>query len=92
MPLTPLQFKMRITPETERWMRAAHEFLACHPDLAYSEPELLAELHGSHTDCKALATAMFELTYRGGVEARGEPGEMYYRYWNPIEEFEEADA
>ncbi len=88
MPLTPLQFKLRITADVEKWMRAAHEFLESHPDLAYNESELLAELHGNDADREALARAMHELIYRGGVEARGEPDNMYYRYWEPIPEFE----
>ena len=89
MPLTPLQFKLRVTNETEQWMRAAHTFLQHHADLAYNQQELLDALSPDiGLDTASLSQALHELIYLGGVEARRHGTLMYYRYLDPIPEFE----
>ncbi len=89
MPLTPLQFRLRVTSDTEHWMRAVHAFLHAHPDLAYSQTELLDALGGDVTaDTGSISQAMHELIYLGGVDARRRETLTYYRYLDPIPELE----
>ena len=40
MPLSKRQFELGIDSEAEDWMRQAYQFLAGHPDLAYSSGEI----------------------------------------------------
>jgi hypothetical protein len=87
MPLTELQFNLRITPQTEAMMRRVHAFLR-GTELAYNEEELCDEFGLPRND-ETLHTAVRELTFLGGVDARGDEMNMYYRYLDPIPEFED---
>jgi hypothetical protein len=89
MPLTPLQFDLGINRETEEWMRRIYEFLCTRADAAYDLQELCTALeHSPHRPpSQVLRSALEELTYLGGVDARDIGGKIYYRHLDPIPEF-----
>lgn len=76
MPITRRQFELGIDNETESWMKRVHEYLAAHPDEAFTVEELVGSLRGSNpgmTDSELsllLRTAVDKLAELGAAEVR----------------------
>ena len=76
MPLPRQLFDLGVSPQCERTMRLAYQFLAENRDLAYSQKEIEEELGEPEELDEALST----LTRLRAVERRGIRGTYYFTF------------
>ena len=83
MPLSKRQFELGIDSEAEDWMRQAYQFLARHPDLAYSSGELAEAILGTEASSEKsgkLDHALDVLAEIGAFDKAKVRGTDYYAF------------